>query len=81
MGKPDDAFVHFEDALAFCRCGHGPEYAWSAFDAADARLQRNGPGDRTKAMPLLDEAHSISRELGMRPLIERVESCRGASKA
>ncbi len=40
----------------------------------DALLQRNEPGDREKAMSLLDESLAISRELGMRPLMERVLS-------
>ena len=35
-------------------------------------LERNSPGDRAKAMSLLDESLSISSELGMRPLMERV---------
>ncbi len=30
------------------------------------------PGDRAKAMSLLDESLAISTELGMRPLVERV---------
>jgi tetratricopeptide (TPR) repeat protein len=34
------------------------------------------PGDRAKAMALLDEGLAISRELGMRPLMERVLSRR-----
>ena len=43
-------------------------------DHADALLQRNGAGDRQKAMTLLEESLAISRELGMRPLMERVLS-------
>jgi len=34
------------------------------------------PGDREKAMSLLDESLAISSELGMRPLMERVLSRR-----
>lgn len=68
---------HFEDALAFCRkAGYRPDLAWSCCDYADALLQRNGEGDRTKAMALLDESLAISSELGMRPLMERVLSRR-----
>ena len=40
-----------------------------------------GPGDREKGMSLLDEALAISRELGMRPLMERVLSRRDILKA
>ena len=65
--------THFEDALAFCRkAGYRPELAWTCCDYADALLQRNNPGDREKAMSLLDESLAISSELGMRPLMERV---------
>ena len=39
-------------------------------------LQRNEPGDREKAMSLLDESLAISTELGMRSLLERVLSRR-----
>ena len=41
----------------------------------------NEPGDREKAMSLLDESLSISSELGMRPLMERVLSRREILKA
>jgi predicted ATPase len=84
MGDLDKAAEHFEDALAFCRkAGYRPQLAWTCCDYADCLLQRAGPvgagfkpaptpGDRQKAMALLDEALRISRELGMRPLMERV---------
>ncbi len=67
---------HFEDALTICRNGFLPELAWTCCDYADALLQRNDPGDREKAMSLLDESLPISSELGMRPLMERVLSRR-----
>jgi len=74
-GNIDQAMAHFEDALAFCRKGgYRPELAWSCCDYADTLLQRNGDGDRAKAIALLDESLAISRELGMRPLMERVLS-------
>jgi DNA-binding CsgD family transcriptional regulator/tetratricopeptide (TPR) repeat protein len=73
MGNLDKAAEHFEDTLAFCRkAGYRPELAWTCCDYADMLLLRNGPGDRRKAMSLLDEALAISGELGMRPLMERV---------
>ena len=50
-------------------------------DYADTLLQRNKPGDREKAMSLLDESLAISSELGMRPLMERVLSRREILKA
>jgi tetratricopeptide (TPR) repeat protein len=83
MGNLDQAVVHFEGSLTFCRkAGYRPELAWTCCDYADCLLVRAGlkpaptPGDRQKAMALLDEALAISRELGMRPLMERVLSRR-----
>ncbi len=82
MGNLDQATGHFDDALAFCRkAGYRPELAWSCCDHADTLLQRNNPGDREKAISLLDESLSISSELGMRPLMERVLSRRDIMKA
>lgn len=80
---------HFEDPLAFCRNGGDrPELAWTCYDYADTLLQRAStssaeahPGDREKAMSLLDESLAISTELGMRPLMERVLSRRDILKA
>jgi tetratricopeptide (TPR) repeat protein len=48
------------------RPGHPPRLVGAPTD----------PADRRKAMALLDEALAISRELGMRPLMERVLSRR-----
>jgi len=82
MGDLDQATVHFEEALAFCRkAGYRPELAWTCCDYVDALRERNGEGDRTKAVALLDESLSISSELGMRPLMERVLSRREILKA
>ncbi len=77
MGNLDQAVDHFDDSLAFCRkAGYRPALAWTCCDYADTLLQRGAPGDRENAMSLLDESLSISSELGMRPLMERVLSRR-----
>jgi tetratricopeptide (TPR) repeat protein len=82
MGNLDQAAVHFEDSLSFCRkAGYRPELAWTCCDYADTLLQRGEPGDREKAMSLLDESLAISNELGMRPLLGRVLSRREILKA
>ena len=90
IGRMDQAINHFEDALAFCRrAGYRPDLAWSCFEYADVLLQRASTSsaqtgleeDRRKAMALLDEALAISRELGMRPLMERVLSRREILRA
>ena len=73
MGNLDQASSHFEDALTFCRkAGYRPELAWTCCDYADGLLQRSSPGDRERAKFLLNESLAISRELGMRPLVQRV---------
>ena len=77
MGNLDQAAGHFEDALAFCRkAGYRPELAWTCCDFSDALQDRDGEGDRVRAMSLLDESLAISSELGMRPLHERAASRR-----
>jgi len=77
MSNLDQALAHFEDGLAFCRkSGYRTELAWTCCDYADALRERDGPGDKEKAMSLLDESLAISSELGMRPLMERVLSRR-----
>jgi len=82
LSRLDLAMAHFEDALTFCRkAGYGPELAWTCCDYADALRERDGEGDRAKAMALLDESLAISSELGMRPLMERVLSRREVLKA
>jgi len=74
MGKQDQAADHFGDALTFCRkAGYRPELAWTCCDYADTLRGRDGPEDRALAVALLDESMTISTELGMRPLMQRVK--------
>ena len=82
VGDMDQAANHFEDALAFCRkAGYRPELAWTCYDYTDMLLERNAEGDRTKAMALLVESLAISTELGMRPLMERVNALQEQAEA
>jgi predicted ATPase/DNA-binding CsgD family transcriptional regulator len=75
QGRLDRAIAHFEDALAFCRqAGYRPELAWICYDYAEVLLQHDNAGNREKMMALLGEALAITCELGMRPLMERVQS-------
>ncbi len=73
MGQLDLAVGHYEDALAICRKGFLAELAWTCCDYADTLFPRNKPGDREKAMHMLDESLTISAELGMRPLADRAQ--------
>ena len=78
MDRLDKAASHFEDALAYCRkAGYRPELAWTCCDYADALRERNGEGERARAVSLLDESLATSSELGMRPLMDRMLSRRG----
>ena len=82
MAELDGAIGHFEDALAFCRrAGYRPQLAWTCCDYADLLHERDGDSNRQKAMSLLDESLAISRELGMRPLMERVVALQEHAKS
>jgi len=82
VGEFNRAVGQFEDSLEFCmRAGYRPQLAWSCCDYADILLQRKDPGDREKALSLLDESLAISTELGKRPLMERVLTRREILKA
>ena len=82
IGKLDDAAAHFEESLGFCRkAGYRPELGLTCCDYAETLLKRDNSGDRERATVLLDESLQISRELGMRPLMERVLSHREILKA
>ena len=82
LGELDLALRHYESARLFCdRAGYRPEYAWTASDYAEALLDSHGPGDHEKALALQDEALSITRELRMTPLTERILSRRDILKA
>ena len=73
MNNHDDAATHFEAAIVFCReSGYLPELAWTCCDYADTLFERDDQSDHAKANDLLDESMTISTELGMRPLMERV---------
>jgi len=75
IGEFERASEHFENALAFCReASYRPELAWSCHDYAETLLEHQGPGDRSKAILLLEEAQSISTDLGMPPLMARVSA-------
>ena len=67
--------------MAFCRkAGYLPELAWTYCDYSDALRERDADGDHDKAMSLMDEALAVSTDLGMHPLMarvnERLESAR-----
>lgn len=82
MSRLDDAITHFEDSLIFCdKAGARPELAWTSFDCAGALLQRDGPGDYSRALSFMDQALVISTELGMRPLVKRTVALQEQARA
>ena len=54
------------------RMGAKPWLAHTQQQYSDMLLARGQPGDRQKAMSLLDQALTIASELGMAALVERV---------
>jgi len=82
MGDVGTARKHFEDSISFCKkAGYRPELAWAYSDYADLLRNQQGPEDLTKAIGLLDEALTITQELSMRPLMEKVLGRRDILKA
>ncbi len=72
LGRQDEAVRHFEDALA----GTEALRAWpwlATYQHAFARvlLARAGPGDRQRALELLNRALERAQALGMKPLVEQ----------
>jgi DNA-binding CsgD family transcriptional regulator len=73
MAHWEEARQHFEDALAMnARIGARPWLAHTQHQYAVMLLARHQPGDRERAMHLLDEALTMSRALGMQALEAQV---------
>jgi class 3 adenylate cyclase len=72
LGRLDDAERHFEEAIALDR--HMRALGWlprTQCDYARMLLVRSGPGDRAKALALLDEAMATAQELGLKAWLDR----------
>jgi len=82
MGKHEDAARHFEDAVTGSRkAGYKVELAYSLADYGDFLLDHGGEGTGHKARAMHDEALQVGRDLGMKPLIERILKRRQFLKA
>ena len=69
----DEAVGHLEDALEWNAARNArPWVAYTQHDFALMLLDRDGPGDRERALDLLRNARGTSRELGMIALERRV---------
>jgi class 3 adenylate cyclase len=72
LGKFDDAERHFEDALVIDRrLGARGWLPRTQGDYARMLLVRSGPGDRERALELLDEAMGTCQELGLKGWLDR----------
>jgi class 3 adenylate cyclase/DNA-binding CsgD family transcriptional regulator len=73
MERWEDAAQHFEDAMAMnAGMGARPWLAHTQHQYAVMLLARHQPGDRNKAMALLQEALTTARALGMHALEGRI---------
>ncbi len=73
MKRWDAVDAHFAVALeANARLRARPWLARTQCDYATALLARGAPGDRAKAMDLLNEASDTARTLGMKALLDKV---------
>jgi len=77
MKRWADAERHFQAALEMnSRQGGRPWLAHSQYEYAAMLRARSEPGDRERALKLLDEAGALARELGMQALVERAAALR-----
>jgi tetratricopeptide (TPR) repeat protein len=77
MSRWAEAEKHFHAALEMnARIRARPYLAHTQQQYADMLLSRTQPGDRGKAMSLLDEALTIASQLGMGTLTDRVLACK-----
>jgi class 3 adenylate cyclase len=71
LGRLDEAARHFEDALASLEALRAwPWVASYQANLARVLLTRAGPGDRARALELLNAALARAQALGMKPLLE-----------
>src|SRR5206468_300125 len=75
LGDDLAARRHFADAQCFCEeRGLRPELAWTCYDFAALLINAVRHDDRARGVALLDQALSISQELGMHLLGERARA-------
>lgn len=64
---------HFDEAFQLAHDeGLRPALAWTLHDYAEILHDRNQPGDPERAVKMWDESLAIARDLGTKPLVERV---------
>ncbi|MBT6680511.1 MAG: AAA family ATPase, partial [Chloroflexi bacterium] len=82
LGNLEEADFLFDESVTRYRSiGNKPRLAESCVEYADMLLDRDEPGDKEKAIALQDEALVITREMGLKPLTERILKRREILKA
>ena len=82
LGHREDAVRHLEDAVQTnTRAEAPPSIARSQLELGRALLARDGPGDKHRAVDLLQRAELLARELGMRSLTDQLARDRAAIEA
>jgi class 3 adenylate cyclase len=72
MGRVDDAVRHLEAAMTLnARMGTLQALARTQVELADQLLDRDAPGDRTRALELVNAGLDGAQRLGMRRVVER----------
>jgi class 3 adenylate cyclase len=72
MQQYDVAERHFQDALAFdAKMGARPWVAHTQYRYAKMLVARDAPGDKARALALLQDALATAQDLGMAKIIER----------
>jgi hypothetical protein len=75
MSRWEEAVRHFEDGLELAaRMGARPNHARTQRAYAGMLLAREEPGDRERALGLLDGALQTAEELGMKRLVEEASA-------
>jgi hypothetical protein len=81
-GREEIAVRHFEDALtANTRMAARPQLARTQVDLAALLFRPGAAHDRPRALGLLDEARRTAAELGMIPLLARIDALAAADGA
>jgi class 3 adenylate cyclase len=74
MDRFDVAETHFKSALDMnARLRARPALAWTKRDYAAMLLRRNAPGDRDRALVLVDESLALANEVGMARVVADCE--------
>ncbi len=75
LGHLDAAVADLETAAGICDEIGAPGFSVQAsVELADALLRRDGPGDRRRALTVLDNTKPNAERLGMAPFVERIDA-------